>query len=99
VIGVLGYIAILILWFVNRQIGGSYRLEQLMRAAALLGVVFSTYLTFLEPFVIGATCLWCLMSAIIMLLCCCGCCCRKASRRRCRHALLPPDGNRPKQKG
>ncbi|HUN09997.1 MAG TPA: vitamin K epoxide reductase family protein [Aggregatilineales bacterium] len=68
VIGVLGYIAILILWFVNRQIGGSYRLEQLMRAAALLGVVFSTYLTFLEPFVIGATCLWCLMSAIIMLL-------------------------------
>lgn len=68
VIGVLGYIAILILWFVNRQIGGSYRLEQLMRAAALLGVVFSIYLTFLEPFVIGATCLWCLMSAIIMLL-------------------------------
>ncbi len=68
VIGVLGYVAILSLWFVNRQMGGSYRLEQLMRAAALLGVVFSTYLTFLEPFVIGATCLWCLMSAIIMLL-------------------------------
>ena len=30
------------------------------------GVLFSIYLTFLEPFVIGATCAWCLTSAIIM---------------------------------
>ena len=29
---------------------------------------FSIYLTFLEPFVIGATCLWCLSSAVIMTL-------------------------------
>jgi uncharacterized membrane protein len=32
------------------------------------GVLFSIYLTFLEPFVIGATCAWCLTSAIIMIL-------------------------------
>jgi uncharacterized membrane protein len=33
---------------------------------AIFGVSFSIYLTFLEPFVIGATCLWCLSSATIM---------------------------------
>lgn len=31
-----------------------------------IGVLFSIYLTFLEPFVIGATCMWCLTSAIVM---------------------------------
>ena len=31
-----------------------------------LGTLFSIYLTVLEPFVIGATCLWCLSSAVIM---------------------------------
>lgn len=33
-----------------------------------LGLIFSTYLTFLEPFVIDAVCAWCLISALIMLL-------------------------------
>ena len=28
---------------------------------------FSAYLTFLEPFVIGATCMWCIGSALAML--------------------------------
>ena len=31
---------------------------------AFFGVLFSIYLTFLEPFVIGATCMWCISSAI-----------------------------------
>jgi len=35
---------------------------------ALVGTVFSVYLTFLEPFVIGATCLWCITSAVVMTL-------------------------------
>ncbi|MBN2003600.1 MAG: vitamin K epoxide reductase [Anaerolineae bacterium] len=35
---------------------------------AMFGLAFSIYLTFLEPFVIGATCAWCLTSAICMLL-------------------------------
>ena len=30
------------------------------------GLAFSIYLTFLEPFVIGASCAWCLTSAVIM---------------------------------
>ena len=33
---------------------------------ALGGTIFSAYLTFLEPFVIGATCGWCLVSAVMM---------------------------------
>lgn len=35
---------------------------------ALLGTAFSIYLTALEPFVIGATCIWCLTSAVLMAL-------------------------------
>ncbi len=34
----------------------------------LFGTLFSIYLTFLEPFVIGATCAWCLASAVSMTL-------------------------------
>lgn len=33
---------------------------------ALFGTLFSVYLTFLEPFVIGASCAWCLSSALAM---------------------------------
>ena len=39
-----------------------------MLILTLLGTLFSIYLTFLEPFVIGATCAWCLTSAITMTL-------------------------------
>jgi uncharacterized membrane protein len=35
-------------------------------AMTLFGTLFSVYLTFLEPFVIGATCAWCLTSAVLM---------------------------------
>ncbi|MBF0278846.1 MAG: vitamin K epoxide reductase family protein [SAR324 cluster bacterium] len=33
---------------------------------ALIGTLFSAYLTFLEPFVIGMTCIWCVTSAILI---------------------------------
>ncbi len=33
---------------------------------ALFGTLFSVYLTYLEPFVIGATCTWCLTSAVLI---------------------------------
>jgi uncharacterized membrane protein len=33
---------------------------------AAFGTLFSGYLTFLEPFVIGATCAWCLTSAVLI---------------------------------
>jgi len=35
---------------------------------ALVGTLFSIYLTVLEPFVIGATCMWCVASAVAMTL-------------------------------
>ena len=66
VLGVLGYAAILIAWS-GTQLGRG-QLRSLSEAAlfgmALFGTLFSIYLTFLEPFVIGATCAWCLTSGV-----------------------------------
>lgn len=66
--GALGYLAILVTW--SASLFGSSRLLSIvpwaLLALTLLGVLFSLYFTFLEPFVIGATCPWCLTSAILM---------------------------------
>jgi len=68
ILGIIGYILILIAWTGARF--GQVRLAAYTQLALLglaaSGVLFSIYLTFLEPFVIGATCAWCLTSAIIM---------------------------------
>jgi len=68
VLGLSGYGLIVLAW-----LGARFGREgiQSMGALALLGMtlagtLFSIYLTFLEPFVIGATCAWCLTSAIVM---------------------------------
>jgi uncharacterized membrane protein len=68
VLGVLGYVAILAAWAWGR-LGRGWLAEWMPLALfglALFGVLFSIYLTFLEPFVIGATCSWCLASAVMM---------------------------------
>jgi uncharacterized membrane protein len=67
-LGLLGYMAIIAAWLVARYIPGrtadlAAMILFLMTAA---GTLFSIYLTFLEPFVIGATCAWCLTSAVLM---------------------------------
>jgi uncharacterized membrane protein/glutaredoxin len=68
VLGVLGYIAIIIAWLAGSL--NLTRYNRLIKLAlwlfTLFGTLFSIYLTFLEPFVIGATCMWCLTSAVIM---------------------------------
>jgi len=68
VLGMLGYIAIGIAWTIARW--GQFPWAELAQLALAgmtwFGIGFSIYLTFLEPFVIGATCAWCLTSAIIM---------------------------------
>ena len=68
VLGLVGYTAILTTWAVARY--GHGQLAALaalaLLAMTLFGTLFSIYLTFLEPFVIGATCAWCLISAIVM---------------------------------
>ena len=68
ILGIVGYIAILITWFIYH-----FKYQEKQKALAYLiwgmswfGVLFSIYLTFLEPFVIGATCMWCISSAIAM---------------------------------
>ncbi len=68
VLGLFGFLVILAVWALRRW--GPERLSRWAAAGILamtgFGVLFSVYLTFLEPFVIGATCLWCLSSAAIM---------------------------------
>jgi uncharacterized membrane protein len=69
-LGVLGYIVIGIVWLVSVFGEKEWRKISLISLWGLLlfGTLFSIYLTFLEPFVIGATCAWCLTSAIVMTL-------------------------------
>jgi uncharacterized membrane protein len=66
--GILGYLLIGLSWLVRRVVRGLAKTIAAiaMFGFAVFGVSFSIYLTFLEPFVIGATCLWCLTSAVIM---------------------------------
>jgi uncharacterized membrane protein len=68
VMGMFGYLAIIIVWFF-RQFGPA-PLKRLVRIVlwglAIFSVLFSSYLTFLEPFVIGASCAFCLASAIVV---------------------------------
>jgi uncharacterized membrane protein len=67
-LGVAGYVAIILTWLIGRS--GRTRWAGLASLVLLgmtvSGTLFSVYLTFLEPFVIGATCIWCLSSAILM---------------------------------
>jgi uncharacterized membrane protein len=68
VLGLLGYGLILLAWLVRRYANrrmAAYA-SVLILGMCALGLLFSIYLTFLEPFVIGASCAWCLASAIIM---------------------------------
>jgi uncharacterized membrane protein len=70
VLGVIGYSAILLAWFVQKLTP-----ERIQNYAAVaiwamswFGILFSIYLTFLEAFVIGSTCVWCISSALLMTL-------------------------------
>jgi len=68
VLGLAGYVMIVVAWLAIRF--GRNSMENLGALAllgmTLAGTLFSVYLTFLEPFVIGATCAWCLTSAVLM---------------------------------
>lgn len=68
--GVAGYITILGVWLAKKFGPKEWKTFTaiLLWSLALFGVLFSIYLTFLEPFVIGATCAWCLSTAVIMTL-------------------------------
>ncbi len=66
-LGMVGYIGMLAAWLAW-QFGpqGFRKLAALgLWAMAVFGTLFSIYLTSLEPFVIGATCMWCIGSAVL----------------------------------
>ena len=68
VLGATGYILLLIGWLAVIRSADTLRewTGIAVFGMALSGTLLSIYLTFLEPFVIGATCAWCLTSAVIM---------------------------------
>jgi uncharacterized membrane protein len=68
VLGLIGYAVIAGAWLLSRFGAPSLRTRAALGvwAAAFMGTLFSVYLTFLEPFVIGATCAWCLASAVVI---------------------------------
>lgn len=70
IFGMIGYVMIGGSWLTARLTEGKVRFfaTMAMFLSGLFGLIFFIYLTFLEPFVIGATCAWCLSSAIIMTL-------------------------------
>lgn len=69
VIGMVGYSVMLLTWFSSRVSDNRQLWERILLVMTLFGAVFSAYLTFLEPFVIGSTCVWCLLSAVLVLMC------------------------------
>jgi uncharacterized membrane protein len=67
-LGVAGYAAILVAWLASRRLtdrAGDWAAVVAFGLAAF-GTLYSIVLTFLEPFVIGATCMWCLTSAVLI---------------------------------
>ncbi len=66
VLGAIAYIALIVGWIVTQFSKGrtADSAAVLIALTAFGGTMFSIYLTFLEPFVIGATCMWCLTSAL-----------------------------------
>ncbi len=70
VLGILGYFALMFAWVIQHYGPTNWKgpASWVFWGMALIGTLFSIYLTFLEPFVIGATCAWCLTSAIVMTL-------------------------------
>jgi uncharacterized membrane protein len=68
-IGVLGYAVLLGLALVSLQRDhvGAVAVPPLLLMVASGGLVFSFYLSFLQLFVIGAICFWCVMSALFEL--------------------------------
>ena len=70
VLGLVGYVAILAAWLLAQFGAESYKKASSLAIWGLcfFGVIFSAYLTYLEPFVIRATCSWCITSAVFMIL-------------------------------
>ena len=72
-IGVAGYLALLALGTMAWRAGDEAERRGWLRwvfGGSLAGVLYATYLTYLELFVIHAICFWCVVSAIAITLIC-----------------------------
>lgn len=69
-LGLIGYLGILGAWIVGERLYPRWKAFAWLAifGMALFGTAFSIYLTYLEPFVINAVCIWCLSSAVIITL-------------------------------
>ena len=67
-IGLIGYLLLLTLSLLRGRLNAEidFFLPVLSFGAALIGVLYSVYLTYLEAFVILAWCYWCVTSAVII---------------------------------
>jgi uncharacterized membrane protein len=67
-LGVIGCILLLVLTMLRGRLyeQAEFYLPLLTYGAALIGFLYSAYLTYLEAFVIHAWCYWCVTSAIVM---------------------------------
>lgn len=69
VLGLLGYLGLIAAWLVRKYLPKFAKPAYIaFFGMAFFAVTFSLYLTYLEPFVIGAVCIWCLSSAVIVTL-------------------------------
>jgi uncharacterized membrane protein len=69
-LGLAGYVAMAAAFAVSRLASGGLAVKAAWAflGLALAGALFTIYLTALEPFVIGASCMWCLGSAVTVTL-------------------------------
>jgi len=69
VLGLFGYLGLLAAWLTQKYLPEYAKPANIaFFGMAFFAVVFSLYLTYLEPFVIRAVCIWCLTSAVIVTL-------------------------------
>lgn len=68
VIGLVGYVVLLVFSLLRGRLDPDveFYLPVLSFGAALIGVLYSAYLTYLEGFVIRAWCYWCVTSALVI---------------------------------
>lgn len=67
ILGVIFYLTMAILSVIHSHDLPTKLIKKLQLFVAFLGVGFGVYLTYLEAFVIGAFCFWCVVSFIISL--------------------------------
>lgn len=69
VLGLLGYLGLIAVWLTRKYLPKYAKPADIaFFGMAFFAVVFSIYLTYLEPFVIRAVCIWCLSSSVIVTL-------------------------------